>query len=136
MKEIRAVSNRIIIKPDPEKDKVSGLMIADNAKEKPYWGLIVSHGMDVREATTGLRCYHLKNRGVPVMFNGEECLIMKEDDVLCIEGELGGLWLTEEGRKYIKETLALMNSMIKSGEDHSQTSTERFEEALKLLNKC
>ena len=36
--------------------------------------------------------------------------------------------LNDEKRKYVKETLALMNSMIHCGDEHSEGSKKRFDE--------
>jgi len=38
--------------------------------------------------------------------------------------------------KKVRETIALLNSMIKSGEDHSGTSEAHIAESLKIIDKC
>ena len=43
--------------------------------------------------------------------------------------------ITEEQRTEIKQALALMNAMLKSGEQHSIKSTEVFNKALATVNK-
>ena len=42
--------------------------------------------------------------------------------------------LTEEERIHIKHTLALLNSMIRCGDNHSEASQKMFDESLTILN--
>ncbi len=42
--------------------------------------------------------------------------------------------ITEEQLKEIRNTLALMNSMIRGGEQHSEQSTDRLRDTLTLVN--
>ena len=46
------------------------------------------------------------------------------------ESEMG---ISEEDRIYLKNTLALMNSMIKCGENHSKVSEEMLTKAFLIL---
>lgn len=43
------------------------------------------------------------------------------------------LKITEEERKTLKKTLALLNAMIRSGESHSEPSEKLLQESLKIL---
>jgi chaperonin GroES len=92
--KIRPLQDRLIVKRigDEEKSK-GGIIIPDTAKEKPMEGQVVAVGkgrkaddgkligMDVKE---GDRVLFGKYAGTEVKIDGEELLIMREDDILGI----------------------------------------------------
>ena len=43
--------------------------------------------------------------------------------------------ITNEQRIYVKHTMALLNSMILSGELHKEGSAERFKKSILILNR-
>ena len=90
--KIRPLHDRIIMKriPDEEKTK-GGIIIPDTAKEKPLEGLVVAVGNGkvlengtVRplEIKPGDRVLFVKYAGNEIKINGEEHLMLREDDVL------------------------------------------------------
>jgi chaperonin GroES len=92
--KIRPLNDRIIIQRLKEEEKTAGgIIIPDNAKEKPVEGKIVSVGpgklsdtgervaLQVEEGDTVL---FSKYGGTDVVIDGEDYLIMREDDVLGI----------------------------------------------------
>ena len=91
---IRPLHDRIIVKRVQEEEKTKGgIIIPDTAKEKPIEGEIVAVGngkiMDdgkVRqlEVKAGDRILFGKYSGTEVKLDGEERLILREDDVLCV----------------------------------------------------
>jgi chaperonin GroES len=95
--KMRPLQDRVIIKRVKEEERTKGgLIIPDTAKEKPIEGLVVAVGngkaledgtvrkLDVKE---GDRVLFGKYSGTEVKIEGEEHLIMREDDILgVIEG--------------------------------------------------
>lgn len=90
--KIRPLQDRLIVQRLDEQEKTAGgLYIPDTAKEKPQQGKVVSVGKGkVREDGTvqpldlraGDKILFGKYSGTEVKLDGEEYLIMREDDVL------------------------------------------------------
>ena len=91
---IRPLHDRIIVKRIQEEEKTKGgIIIPDTAKEKPIEGEVIAVGngkiMDdgsVRklEVKAGDRVLFGKYSGTEVKVEGEDRLILREDDVLCV----------------------------------------------------
>jgi chaperonin GroES len=90
--KIRPLQDRLIVKRVEEEEKTKGgIIIPDSAKEKPMEGKIIAvgkgklledgkiHPLDVK---AGDRVLFGKYAGTEVKIDGEEHLIMREDDVL------------------------------------------------------
>ena len=91
---LRPLGDRVIVKPIEKKDEVrSGLIIPDTAKEKPQEGEIIAAGkgkigedgklipMDVK---AGDKVLYGKYSGTEIKLDGQEFLIMHQDDILGI----------------------------------------------------
>jgi chaperonin GroES len=86
---MRPINDRVLVKPaDAEETTKGGIIIPDIAKEKPQRGTVVAVGpgkddinMSVKIADTVL---YGKYAGQEVSYNGEDFLIMKQDDILLI----------------------------------------------------
>ncbi len=96
MQKIRPVGDRVVVKPSAKEEVTkSGIVIPDTAKEKPQEGTVVAVGsgrsldngdraaMDVRE---GDRILFAKYGGTEFKLDGEEYLVLKENDILAIIG--------------------------------------------------
>ncbi len=92
--KVRPLHDRLIVKRLEEEEQTKGgIIIPDTAKEKPVEGKVTAVG-DGRikedgtkipmEVKKGDRILFAKHAGAEVKINGEEHLIMKEDDVLAI----------------------------------------------------
>ena len=91
---IRPLHDRVIVKRVQEEEKTKGgIIIPDTAKEKPIEGEVIAVGggkvLDdgaVRklELKVGDRVLFGKYSGTEVKLDGEERLIMREDDILCV----------------------------------------------------
>jgi chaperonin GroES len=89
--KIRPLQDRLIVKRlDEEQKTASGLFIPDNAKEKPQQGKVMAIGKGkVRDDGTiqpldlkvGDTILFGKYSGQEVKVDGDEVLIMREDDV-------------------------------------------------------
>jgi chaperonin GroES len=91
---IRPLQDRILIKRVAEEERTKGgIIIPDTAKEKPIEGEVVAVGSGkvledgkVRplEVKKGDRVLFGKYSGNEIKIEGEECLILREDDILGI----------------------------------------------------
>ena len=91
---IRPLGDRLLVKRLEEEDKSKGgIIIPDSAKEKPQEGKVVAVGkgkmlddgkMVALEIKAGDKILFGKYAGTDVKIEGEEHLIMREDDVLGI----------------------------------------------------
>ena len=91
---VRPLHDRIIVQRiDEGEQKVGGIIIPDSAKEKPQQGTVIAVGngkandngkripLDVK---AGDRILFGKYSGQEIKLDGQEYLIMKEDDVLAV----------------------------------------------------
>ena len=88
----RPLHDRLIVKRLEEEDKTKGgIIIPDSAKEKPAEGKVIAVGAGrlkkdgtklPMEVKKGDRILFAKYGGAEVKIDGEEHLIMKEEDVL------------------------------------------------------
>ncbi len=91
---IRPLHDRIIIQRLEEgEQKVGGIIIPDTAKEKPQQGKVIAVGSGKTkdngkriplDVTAGDTILFGKYSGQEIKLDGEEYLIMKEDEVLAI----------------------------------------------------
>jgi chaperonin GroES len=90
--KIRPLQDRLIVKRVAEEEKTKGgIIIPDSAKEKPVEGkvLAVGNGKVLEDGTVrpldvkaGDRVLFAKYAGTEVKLDGEERLIMREEDIL------------------------------------------------------
>ncbi len=86
---MKPINDRVVVKPAPAEEKTSGgIIIPDTAKEKPQRGEVVAVGpgkegnkMTVQKGDVVL---YGKYAGQEINYNGEDYLIMREDDILVI----------------------------------------------------
>ncbi len=88
----KPLHDRVLVRRVQSEEKTKGgLIIPDNAKEKPAEGEIISVGEGARKdsgeliapsVTAGDRVLFGKWSGTEVTVDGEELLIMKESDIL------------------------------------------------------
>jgi chaperonin GroES len=91
---IRPLQDRVILKRVKEEEKTKGgIIIPDTAKEKPIEGEVVAvgNGKVLEDGTVkkldvkvGDRVLFGKYSGTEVKLDGEERLIVREDDILAI----------------------------------------------------
>jgi chaperonin GroES len=92
----RPLHDRVLIRRiDAAETTAGGIIIPDNAKEKPQEGQVVSAGTGTRsddgtivalEVRAGDRILFGKWSGTEVKIDGENLIIMKESDILGIVG--------------------------------------------------
>ena len=92
--KVRPLHDRLIVQRLEEEDKTKGgIIIPDTAKEKPIEGKVIAAGAGKinkdgkkipMEVKKGDRVLFAKYAGTEVKMEGEEYLMMKEDDVLAV----------------------------------------------------
>jgi chaperonin GroES len=92
----RPLHDRVLVRRIAAEDKTAGgIIIPDNAKEKPQEGEVVAAGSGTRgddgavtplDLKAGDRILFGKWSGTEVRLEGEDLIIMKESDVLGIVG--------------------------------------------------
>ena len=92
--KVRPLHNRLIVRRLDEEDTTAGgIIIPDTAKEKPQQGQVISVGPGKRDekgnhisvdVQKGDRVLFSKYAGTEVTLDGEEHLIITEDDVLAV----------------------------------------------------
>ena len=93
---VRPLGDRVLVKPLEEKEtKKGGIIIPDTAKEKPQEGEIVALGTGKLDESgkkieftvkKGDKVLISKYGGTEIKVDGENYLIMREDDILGIIG--------------------------------------------------
>jgi chaperonin GroES len=94
--KIRPLADRLLVKRIAEETKTpGGILIPDNAKEKPTEATVVAVGsgkvltdgkVKALEVKVGDRILISKYSGTEVKLDGEEHLILREDEVLGVLG--------------------------------------------------
>ena len=93
--ELKPLGDRIIVRPlEPEEKTKGGIVLPDTAKEKPQEGKVVAVGkgkvldngnVQAPEVKVGDRILYGKYSGSEITTkDGEELLIMREEDILAI----------------------------------------------------
>jgi chaperonin GroES len=91
---VRPLHDQVIVRRLEEEEKTKGgIIIPDTAKEKPIEGKVIAVGTGRKkkdgtkrplEVKKGERVLYAKYAGTEVKIDGEEYLMMKEDDILAV----------------------------------------------------
>ncbi|MCJ7784364.1 MAG: co-chaperone GroES [Desulfobacterales bacterium] len=92
--KVKPLHDRLIIKTLEEEEKTKGgIIIPDTAKEKPVEGKVIAVGAGrikkdgtkmPLEIKKGDRVLYAKYGGTEIKIDGEEYLMMKEEDILAV----------------------------------------------------
>ena len=91
MTNIKPIGDRVVVKPEAAEEKTSsGLFIPDTAKEKPQRGKVLFVGPGNVEngnrieltVKSGDAVLYGKYAGTEITLDGEDVLIMRENDIL------------------------------------------------------
>ncbi len=87
--KITPLSDRVLIKvSEPETKTASGIIIPDNAQEKPQKGTVVAAGKGTKDnpitVKVGDTVLYGKFSGTELKHDGEEFIIMREADIFAI----------------------------------------------------
>ena len=92
---IRPIGDRIAVKPVAVEEKTkSGIVLPGSAQEKPHQGEVVAVGSGYVSQATGQRIplevkvgdkvVYAKHAGIDVKFDGEELILLTEQDILVV----------------------------------------------------
>jgi len=86
---IKPLADRVVIEPAAaETTTASGIIIPDNAKEKPQKGTVVATGPGTKDdpitVKAGDTVLYGKYAGTELKWEGTDYLIMRESDILAI----------------------------------------------------
>ncbi len=94
MANIRPLQDRVIVKRVKEEEKTKGgIIIPDSAKEKPIEGEVLAVGngkvlkngsLQPLDVKVGDRVLFGKYSGTEVKIDGEEHMLLREDDILAV----------------------------------------------------
>jgi chaperonin GroES len=87
--KIKPLADRVLVEPTAAETKTaSGIIIPDNAKEKPQKGKVVAVGSGTKDekmtVTIGDTVLYGKYAGTELKLEGQDYLIMRESDILAI----------------------------------------------------
>ena len=98
---VRPLHDRVLVRRLEQEEKTAGgIIIPDNAKEKPMQGEILAVGSGTRsddgkitplDVKVGDTVLFTKWAGTEVKISGEELMIMKESDILAIVENAGSV---------------------------------------------
>ena len=90
----KVIGNRVVIKQvDAEEKTARGIVLPDSAKEKPFEGEVVAVGpgrvlengaREDLQVKAGDRVIFSKFGGIEVKVDGEDYLVLRQDDILII----------------------------------------------------
>jgi chaperonin GroES len=84
-KGFKPLADRVFVTYTEEMDRTSGgIYVPDSAKEKPQRGIVRAVGKDVKNLKVDDQILFDKYSGSKLRIDDEECLIIKEEDVLGI----------------------------------------------------
>ena len=87
--KIKPLADRVLIKVSEAETKTeSGIIIPDNAQEKPQKGTVIEVGKGTKDNPTTVKKGNVvlygKYAGTELKHNGEEYIIMRESDIFAI----------------------------------------------------
>ena len=88
---VKPLSDRVLIKPTPaEEVTATGIIIPDTAKEKPLRGTVLAVGPGTKDEAMQVKVGDVvlygKYAGTEVEIDRETVLIMRQSDILAIQG--------------------------------------------------
>ena len=86
---LKTVLNKIIVEPvEAETKTASGIIIPDSAQEKPQKGVVIATGNgkhdEPMEIKVGDKVVYGKHAGIDVKLDGEELVLLTENDILVV----------------------------------------------------
>ena len=86
---MKPINDRVVVKPAPAEEKTKGgIIIPDTAKEKPQKGEVVAVGPgkdgNLMTVQVGDSVLYGKYAGTELQYEGQDYLIMREDDILVV----------------------------------------------------
>ena len=80
---LKPLHDRVIVQRKESEEKTAGgIFIPDSAKEKPHNGLVLAAGPECKTVKDGDIILFAKYAGSEFSMDGDELIIMREDDIL------------------------------------------------------
>jgi len=86
---IKPLADRVLVEPAAAETKTaSGIIIPDNAKEKPQKGTVIAAGKGTKDNPITVKIgdvvLYTKYAGTELKLEGKDYLIMRENDILAV----------------------------------------------------
>jgi len=86
---MKPINDRVVVKPAPAEEKTAGgLYLPETAKEKPQRGEIIAVGPGKKDHNMTVQVGDIvlygKYSGQEISYQGQDLLIMREDDILVV----------------------------------------------------
>jgi chaperonin GroES len=86
--KLKPLGDRVLVKQDDaETTTKSGLIIPDNAQEKPQTGRVLDIGNECKDVSIGDQILFGRYAGQELDFDQQKYLIMRESDVIAVLDE-------------------------------------------------
>ena len=83
--KLQPLADRIVAREiEAEAKSPSGILLPDNAKDKTQMGDVIAVGAEVKEVKVGDRIIHSEYGPNRIKLDGQELLLVKEEDVYAI----------------------------------------------------
>jgi len=83
--KLQPLADRIVARRvEAEAKSAAGILLPDSAKEKPQMGEVLAVGKEVKEVKVGDQILYSKYGPNEVKIDGQELLLIKEEDVLAV----------------------------------------------------
>lgn len=83
--KLQPLADRIVARAiETEAKSAAGILLPESAKEKPQLAEVLAVGKEVKEVKTGDQVLYSKYGPAEVKVDGEELLLIKEEDVLAV----------------------------------------------------
>lgn len=80
---IKALNERVVIREDKAQDKINGILLPDNAKQKSYRGEVISVGAYVQsDVKVGNKVAYDKYSSSTIIVNNEELVVVKDENLI------------------------------------------------------
>ncbi len=81
---MKPIKDRVIIKQSSAQDRIGDFILSDTSKEKPKKGTVVAIGPQTAQCKVGDEVFYSEFAGGAIKVNGEELIVLKEDDIYTI----------------------------------------------------
>lgn len=82
---MKPLKDRVVLKQIAAEEKTSsGIILPDEAKEKPEIAEVISVGKEVKEVKPKDKVVYSKYAGTEIKYKGTDYLIVKEEDILAV----------------------------------------------------
>lgn len=83
IKGFQPLGDRVVVTYTEELERTAGgIYVPDSAKEKPQRGTVQAVGKEVKTVKVGEQVLFDKYSGTKIKMEAEDCLILKEEDIL------------------------------------------------------